>query len=1250
MVAKLTLAFVWLALASPRPASGQAERCLVLPSAPTNAVDGFLRVTYGNPDGAGVAPERSLFTVDVQPVPAPAIAPGRYAAWCFDVTTLLEPTATGSLYGGVLYSTCADPAGFNPLLPDHPKVKLDAAVWQRINYLINHRTAPCAGVVPTMWEVQRAVYLLCGQTPVLSPPYPPFRANVVQCLVSAATANAAAWQPACGDKVAVIFNIDVNWDLLRPDVQLIFLEVPNYFPAQCPADVIAAEAPAGSGSAVVTFPAPSAVENCGGPRPAVCVPPSGATFAVGTTLVNCTSQDAAGVTSVCGFSVRVIPRRLFVTSTGDAGPGTFRQALLDANAGPGLNEIYFTLPGPGLPVIRVRTPLPAITDRTTIDGTTQAGFAGVPVVLIEGAPESFGPASGGMDGLVITGGNTTVRGLALRGFATGLRIEGPGGNTIQGNIIGTGLIGGSEAGNVGDGIYVNSPGNLIGGTTNGAANVVSGNGGHGLQITTAARQNVVQGNFIGTASNGESPLPNGGHGVFFNNGAAQNLVGGTVPGAGNTIAFNSQAGVAFSPTASTGNALQGNVIFGNGGSGGGWLNIDLGLDGATANDPGDADEGPNDFQNAPVLGPTAWADGFATVQGTFQGQPLMSLRLEFFLNQLEGVFQIYLGTLTVTTDETGAASFRAAFPLPDFPAHYITATATDALGNTSEYSAASAIGQPPFIITQPAGTNVMEGTSVMFCVTAGGTEPLTYQWRRNGANIADATNACYTLPEVSLNDGGTYSVNVASDFGAVESEGALLRVLLPPGNLPIQPGDNYVDSVRLFRTNGVTSGTNTLATFESGEPLHAGKQGGKSVWYVWRAPATGVATFRTVGSTFDTLLGVYVGNSVSNLVAAGSDEDRGGFFTSGTRFNTLAGTDYFIAIDGFGGESGDFVFSWSLQPTNRLLPVILAQPVSQTVGPGGMAIFTVDAVGGSCYLGLRDCRYEPPTYYQWCRNGVTIPGATNRTLVVPNVQEDVLGDYTVKITSGPQTVESAAASLQINLTGQEVQFVQAQDKFLDAANAPVHLRIGGSVLVGNGGFAPASIVRGYTGTQVFNTTTATTSGGEHPICDVMGGASVWISFIAEEAGTLFLNTDGSSYDTVMAVFQRTPTNALVQIACDNNSGLDNKDSALAAPVEAGKTNFVVVDGVRSAKGTLKLNYSLVTTGRVASLGFTVQNAHQVRFTGRPSARFSLQSSSNLLNWATMITANASATTGRYDYTDQASTNATRRFYRALLLP
>ena len=206
--------------------------------------------------------------------------------------------------------------------------------------------------------------------------------------------------------------------------------------------------------------------------------------------------------------------------------------------------------------------------------------------------------------------------------------------------------------------------------------MISGNGQIGVTINDAGTSNnTVAGNLIGTDASGLAAIPNG-TGVVLSN-ASNNTIGGTTAGAGNTIANN---GVGVSVTNSgTGNGILGNSIFSNTG-----LGIDLGSDGVTPNDRGDADTGPNNLQNFPVL--TAAAGG---VTGTLNSTANTTFRVELFGNTAcdssgNGEGAAFLGAVSVTTDGSGNGSF----PLFSTPGGgFITATATDAGNNTSEFSA-----------------------------------------------------------------------------------------------------------------------------------------------------------------------------------------------------------------------------------------------------------------------------------------------------------------------------------------------------------------------------------------------------------------------------------------------------------------------------------------------------------------------------------------------------------------------------------
>src|SRR5581483_3229030 len=117
-----------------------------------------------------------------------------------------------------------------------------------------------------------------------------------------------------------------------------------------------------------------------------------------------------------------------VTNTSASGPGSLRQAILDANANPGADTILFAI-GSGAKTIAVAgAPLPVVTDPVTIDGTSQPRYAGVPLIRLAGHT--------GIYGLVISGGSSVVRGLVIGGFSGGIMLQDNDGDTVAGNLIG----------------------------------------------------------------------------------------------------------------------------------------------------------------------------------------------------------------------------------------------------------------------------------------------------------------------------------------------------------------------------------------------------------------------------------------------------------------------------------------------------------------------------------------------------------------------------------------------------------------------------------------------------------------------------------------------------------------------------------------------------------------------------------------------------------------------------------------------
>lgn len=154
--------------------------------------------------------------------------------------------------------------------------------------------------------------------------------------------------------------------------------------------------------------------------------------------------------------------------------------------------------------------------------------------------------------------------------------------------------------------------------------------------------------------------------------------------------------------------------------------------------------------------------------------------------------------------------------------------------------------------------------------------------------------------------------------------------------------DLFASGIVVTGTNIVVTGNSVGATRESGEPFHAGNPGGASIWWSWTAPASDPVTISTAGSSFDTILGVYTGSSVSALttVASNDDDPVSGALSSKTVFTAVSNQTYQIAVDGFDGASGSVRLSVQAGPPPPLPPAppwVLPDPY------GIMVISTKDA-------------------------------------------------------------------------------------------------------------------------------------------------------------------------------------------------------------------------------------------------------------------------------------------------------------------
>ncbi|MGC8743915.1 MAG: hypothetical protein ACP5T0_08555 [Verrucomicrobiia bacterium] len=260
------------------------------------------------------------------------------------------------------------------------------------------------------------------------------------------------------------------------------------------------------------------------------------------------------------------------------------------------------------------------------------------------------------------------------------------GNTILGNYVGLDISGKIVVPNNKDGIYIiGAPSNIIGSA--GIGNTISGNNFTGIALDgSASSGNIIQGNNIGMTSDYSKIIGNAIHCIEITGNAANTLIGGVNNGDGNIICGARSTGYdgVRIRDGSTGNRIQRNAIFANAG-----LGIDLSVDGVSANDVGDADSGANNLQNFPVLA-SARGNFKIAISGSLNSLPFNSYIIDFYYNPTNdpsgcGEGQYWLGSTNVSTDQSGNCFFNVVFTNKVLTTGFLSATATDINGNTSEF-------------------------------------------------------------------------------------------------------------------------------------------------------------------------------------------------------------------------------------------------------------------------------------------------------------------------------------------------------------------------------------------------------------------------------------------------------------------------------------------------------------------------------------------------------------------------------------
>jgi hypothetical protein len=216
------------------------------------------------------------------------------------------------------------------------------------------------------------------------------------------------------------------------------------------------------------------------------------------------------------------------------------------------------------------------------------------------------------------------------------------------------------------------------------------------------------------------------------------------------------------------------------------------------------------------------------------------------------------------------------------------------------------------------------------------------------AGVPVVTVSCKDGSTTAGSDGGytitgladtTYAIGAVADgCSFVDASATIAGANVSGVDLVGRYDDMFADATPLVHSPGSASGSNVGATMEDGEPQHhMFPSNGASVWFSWRAPSTGLVSFDTLGSDFDTLMSVYTGSSVGALTLVAYDTHAGGVDTSQLSFHAVAGTDYRISVSGLYGATSTYQLNWDAPvPT-----AVLSTPSLSRSSPSHSSYFTI---------------------------------------------------------------------------------------------------------------------------------------------------------------------------------------------------------------------------------------------------------------------------------------------------------------------
>ena len=387
---------------------------------------------------------------------------------------------------------------------------------------------------------------------------------------------------------------------------------------------------------------------------------------------------------------------------------------------------------------------------------------------------------------------------------------------------------------------------------------------------------------------------------------------------------------------------------------------------------------------------------------------------------------------------------------------------------------------------------------------------------------------------------------------------------------------------------GQTTGDNEVATREEGEPYHAGSTQGRSVWWTWTAPASGLVAFNTHGSDFDTALAVYIGSFVNNLTeVASNDNDGSGNYNSGLWFTANEGTQYRIAV-GAGQRGGPFADTF----TGNI--VLNWGPANDHFADR----FEITGIVGEATTLNLDASEEPgepnhagnaagaSVWWTW-----TAPVSYEvRFDTYDSDFDTVLAVYTGSSVGALTEVASnddAFGVLPESMVSFEAQQGVTYQIAVDDAAVP---KSGTDPIVlkwrptsNNDYFDDAVVLVGDTGEMLGSTVLADFESGEPNHAGASFWSTVWWTWTAPASQEMTFDTHGSEVDTALAVYTGPSVDALTEVVSNNDDGTPGGAGSVVFCAEAGVEYSIAVATSNANEGSVVLNWESTTHINILTL-------------------------------------------------------------------